>query len=89
MSNRTGRPSTPHPLGKCVGGKRLDIALPDPLLHRLEVIAALHGKAPTTWARDVLEKAIEGEWVFTRRRVAPGDADGNLENSRLTPGHHE
>ena len=71
-----------HPLGKCSLGKRLDIGLPDPLNHRLEVIAGVHGKTPTTWARDVLEKAIEGEWVFMRRRVGPGDADDNGRNAR-------
>jgi len=76
------RPRDTHPLGKCVGGKRLDIALPDPLQHRLEIIAGCHGKSPTAWARDALEKAIEGEWVFMRRRVAPGGDDGNADNSR-------
>lgn len=71
-----------HPLGKCSQGKRLDLGLPDPLTHRLEVIAGMHGKAPTTWARDVLEKAIEGEWVFMRRRVGGCDDEDNGINTR-------
>ena len=73
-----------HPLGKCSLGKRLDLALPDPLNHRLQIIAAMYGKTPTTWARDVLEKEIEGEWVFMRRRRRLGDsaADDNGTNSR-------
>jgi len=76
------RPRDRHPLGKCSLGKRLDIALPDPLNHRLELIAGMHGKTPTTWARDVLEKAIEGEWLFMQRRVGPGADDDNGRNTR-------
>jgi len=80
------RPRDRHPLGKCASGKRLDIALPDPLQHRLELVAGMHGKSATTWARDTLEKAIEGEWVFMRRRVAPEGGDDNGINSGSTPG---
>lgn len=64
-----------HPLGKCIE-ERLDLTMPAELKERLAVIARLHAKTPTAWARDTLEKAIEGEWTFIRRRVAsdlPGD----------------
>lgn len=76
------RPRDPHPLGKVSEGKRLDIGLPVELEKKLDAIAMLHGKLPTTWARDTLEKAIEGEWVFITRRSVPRDHDD--DNGRNT-----
>lgn len=69
----------PHPLGKVSQGKRLDISLPEKLDQRLQVISLLAGTTPTQWARDALEKMIEGEWVFMQRRINPSthDDDGN------------
>lgn len=64
MARTPGR----HPLGKC-GETRFEISLPEELRRRLHHIAGLNGMADTTWARDVLEKAIEGEWAFIQRRV--------------------
>lgn len=62
------RSRDPHPLGKC-SEERLEILMPELLKKRLNAVATLHGKPATAWARDVLEKAIEGEWVFIQRRV--------------------
>lgn len=70
------RPRDPHPLGKCAE-ERLDLGLPAELKLRLQAVALMHGKTPTTWARDVLEKAIEGEWAFMRRRVGASRRDDN------------
>lgn len=67
------RPIDPHPLGKCSVGRRLDIGLPGDLGQKLDAIAMLHGKLPTVWVRDLVEKAIEGEWVFIKRRSLPRD----------------
>lgn len=77
-----------HPLGKVSQGKRHEVQLPDPLNHRLEVIAAIYGKTPTAWLRDLVEKEVEGEWVFIqrRRRLSAGDDDDNGMNSRGMPG---
>ena len=75
------RPRDRHPLGKC-SEERLDIAMPAELKRRLGAIATLHGKSATTWARDALEKAIEGEWIFMKRRVVPGADDDNGINNR-------
>ena len=72
----------PHPIGKCSEGERLDIGLPGVLKQKLNAIATLHGKPATTWARDALEKAIEGEWVFIQRRVGPCGSDDNGINNR-------
>lgn len=67
-----GRNRDPHPLGK-LAEERIEISVPTEMKRRLSAIATLHGKTPTAWARDVLEKAIEGEWVFMRRRVGGHD----------------
>lgn len=67
------RTRDPHPLGKCAE-ERIEISVPAEMKRRLSAIATLHGKAPTTWARDALEKAIEGEWIFMRRRVGGHNA---------------
>lgn len=75
------RPRDRHPLGKCAED-RFEIAVPAELKRRLAAIAAIHGKTATAWARDALEKAIEGEWVFMRRRVG---ATGNPEQGGEHP----
>ena len=75
-----GRPRDPHPLGKCTE-ERIEMAIPAEMKRRLAAISTLHGKSPTGWARDVLEKAIEGEWAFMRRRIGtagPADQPGEL-----------
>ena len=71
-----------HPLGKVSLAKRLDIPLPETLKKRLDVLAMLENKTPTEWARDSLEKAIEGEWVFMQRRLHPQAADDDGNNAR-------
>lgn len=70
------RPRDRHPLGKCAED-RLDISMPAELKLRLNAVAALHRKTPTTWARDTLEKAIEGEFIFMTRRVGGAGPDDN------------
>lgn len=75
------RHKTAHPLGKVSLGKRLDVPLPEELKRRLEVIAMLANTTPTEWARDHLEKAIEGEWVFMQRRLHPQTADDDKKNA--------
>lgn len=65
----------PHPLGKCAE-ERIEISVPTELKRRLTAIAALHDKTHTAWARDVLEKAIEGEWAYMRRRVGGANTGG-------------
>lgn len=74
------RPRDRHPLGKC-DEVRLELSLPAKLKKRLNAIATLHGKPPTTWARDALEKAIEGEWVFMVRRVGTSVGQQQPEQS--------
>jgi plasmid stability protein len=69
-----------HPLGKC-SEERVEILVPGLLKKRLHAIATIHGKTATAWARDVLEKAIEGEWIFMQRRV--GAAVGKEQPQEL------
>jgi len=76
------RHDRPHPLGKVTRGKRLDLSLPGAMFEKLQAIATLHGQPATTWARDLIEKAIEGEWAFMQRRIAGNDPD----NARRIPG---
>lgn len=71
-----------HPLGKVTQGKRIDIPLPEELNKRLTAIAFLASVSPTEWARDHLEKAIEGEWIFMQRRLHRNAADDDGNNSQ-------
>lgn len=80
------RPKKPHPLGKVSAGARLDVAMPEDLFRRLQLIAAVNGSTPTAWARDALERVIEGEWVFTKRRFPQLGGCHNKENAPETPG---
>jgi len=63
-----GRSRDPHPLGKCAE-ERLDIPMPAELKEKLSMLASLHRLNATAYAREILEKVIEGEWVFIQRRV--------------------
>lgn len=56
-----------HPLGKL--NERLDIPFPSALKARLVSVAAVHGQSAAEFARDVLEKIVEGEWAFIQRRI--------------------
>lgn len=76
------RHKTRHPLGKVTLGKRLDIPLPENLNKRLELIALIENTTPTEWARDALEKMIEGEWVFMQRRLHPNAPGDDGKNTR-------
>ena len=70
-----------HPMGKL--SAHLDIPFAPELLLKLNTIAAIDGKPGTTWARDVLEQAIEGRWVFIQRRVGLGaDAMQSVESRK-------
>ncbi|MCC7484594.1 MAG: hypothetical protein IT529_06350 [Burkholderiales bacterium] len=80
------RPAKPHPLGKCSAGPRLDVAMPPELWRRMQIIAGLQGQTPTAWARDAIERVIEGEWAFTKRRYPMLGGAGNTENPQETPG---
>lgn len=76
------RHDRPHPLGKVSAGPRLDLSLPNDEIHdQLMVIAKLAGTTPTQWARDALERAIAGEWVFIRRRLGIKTADDDGRNA--------
>jgi hypothetical protein len=76
------RPKEPHPLGKVSAGARLDIPMPDQLHRRLMILAALQGISPTTWARDALERVIEGEFAFTKRRFPQLGGQDNTGNAQ-------
>jgi hypothetical protein len=69
------RSGVSHPLGKCED--RLDIPVPAALKEKISAVAVLYGKGAAEWARDALEKLVEGELAFMRRRVngeaVPGD----------------
>lgn len=64
-----------HPLGKMT--EHLDLPFPPELKLRLNAVAAVAGAAsegspsPTTWARDELEKAIEGNWAMRNGIAIP------------------
>lgn len=74
-----------HPLGKLTAA-HLDIPFPPELRLKLNSIAAIDGKQPTTWARDLLEQAIEGRWIFIQRRVGlNGDAGQSEEHRKGKP----
>lgn len=66
---RFSRNGTTHPLGKC--DTRLDVPMPEELRDRIAAVAIVSGKTAGEWVRDELEKLIDGELVFMRRRM-PG-----------------
>lgn len=69
------RSGSTHPMGKC--DDRLDIPVPTALKERISAVATLSGKGAAEWARDALEKLVEGELAFIRHRMngesEPGD----------------
>lgn len=69
-----------HPMGKLTA--HLDIPFAPELLLKLNSVAAVDCKSPTTWARDLLEQAIEGRWIFIQRRVGLNGSLGQSEESR-------
>jgi len=75
------RARDPHPLGK-LSATHLDIPFPPELRLKLNAVAAVDGKPPTTWARDLLEQAIEGRWIFIQRRVGLNGEPAQSEESR-------
>lgn len=58
-----------HPLGKMT--EHLDLPFPPELKLKLNAVAAIDGTSPTTWARDDLEKSIEGAWALRNGIALP------------------
>lgn len=64
---RFSRRPESHPLGKI--DDRLDIPCPNAFKAKLTSIAAVHGQSAAEFARDALEKIVDGEWAFIQRRL--------------------
>lgn len=79
MSEFESRPSIPNPLGKC--DRPLDLTVSEALEERLITMAALAGKPKATYAREILERAMFGD--FTMMQMIANSRSGvNAENSR-------
>lgn len=79
MNTHESRPSFPNPLGKC--DRPLDLTVSEALEERLITMAALAGKPKATYAREILERVMFGE--FTMMQMIANSRNGmNQENSR-------
>ncbi len=72
------RPATPSPLGKC--DRKLEITVSEALEERLIAMAAFVGVPKATYARQLLERAMFGDFVMLRK-VAQDRGIGNPDNS--------
>ena len=79
MNSHEARPLVPNPLGKCT--QSLELTIPVALEERLITMAALKGVAKSTYARQILERALYGEFVMMQM-MAHGAQDANPDNSR-------
>lgn len=78
MTGMESRSSNPSPLGKC--DRTLELTIPEALEERIVAMAALRGIPKATYARQILERAMFGE--FHMIRMVATQADGiNTENS--------
>lgn len=75
---RFSRSGFTHPLGKC--DTRLDVPMPEELRDRIAAVAIVSGKTAGEWVRDELEKLVDGELVFMRRRMPGHSRHGDGRN---------
>lgn len=78
MNGMESRPANPSPLGKC--DRKLELTISEQLEERLIAMAAFHGLPRATYARQVLERAMFGDFVMLRM-VAQNRGLGNPDNS--------
>lgn len=75
-SGMESRPSNPSPLGKC--DRKLELTISES--QRLIAMAAFNGIPKATYARQVLERAMFGDFIMLRM-VANQRGIGNPDNS--------
>ena len=78
MNGMESRPASPSPLGKC--DRKLELTISEALEERLIAMAAFNGIPKATYARQVLERAMFGDFIMLRM-VANQRGIGNPDNS--------
>lgn len=72
------RPPAANPLGLC--DTRMETTVPEEIAEEAIAIARMHGRTKSEWMRDLIIKAVRGEFEWMRLRA--GLVERKPENDR-------